>query len=70
MLSKQSGRVFNLDWGLLKNSWRKEAGKLAVSRVGRDVPAQRAVSQIPRGKRKADEFRGTAAGLLWLEYGS
>lgn len=45
MLAKQSGRVFNLDWGLLTNSWRKKrAESLAVSRVGGDVPVEGAVS--------------------------
>lgn len=70
MLWKPSGSVFNLD--LLKNSWRKEAGRLAaVRRVGGDVPAERErCSQIPRGKRKVNEFRGIATGYLWLEHRS
>lgn len=63
MLAKQSGRVFNLGWGLLTNSWREEAGRLAVSRVGRDMPAEEAGPQSPKGR----EFRGTAAGLSQLK---
>lgn len=43
MSSKQSGRGLNLGWGLLKTSWREKAGRLAVSRVGEDVPAEGAV---------------------------
>lgn len=48
MLAKQSGRIFNSGWGLLTNSWRKRAGRLAVSRVGGDVPAEVAVSSKPQ----------------------
>ena len=41
---KQSGRIFNLGWGLLTDSWREKAGRLAVSRVGRNMPAEEAGS--------------------------
>ena len=44
MLAKQSGRLFNLGWGLLTNSWREKAGRLAVSRVGREMPTEEARS--------------------------
>lgn len=44
MLAKQSGRIFNLGWGLLTDSWREKAGRLAVSRVGRNMPAEEAGS--------------------------
>lgn len=43
MSSKQSRRVFNLDWGLLKKFLEDKSRKVGREWVGGDVPAEGAV---------------------------